>query len=110
MIAVFLSTFVPGLLRIVRYVFQLSYYVVHGQFCEDVNPYPYLMIMGVIFLLTFTITLGMRNRLTRSEPHNLVFLLGSLSVLVFPTLTMEMNWNPCAFINLPDAPIDVIIG
>lgn len=101
MIAVFLSTFDPALVRLARCTFQLSYYAVHSEFCLDVNAYPYIMVMAIVFVGTFAVLMATRGRLSRKEPHNVLFLIGSLWVLIFPCISMDVNWDPCAFVNLP---------
>eukprot|EP01084_Bolivina_argentea_P104835 187703_1 len=108
MICVFVAAFVPGLLRLVRYVFQLVYYMKHNEYCVDVNPLPYLLIMAMLFLLIIVVSL--RKRLTRSEPHNLLFTCGILLPIIFPMLTMTDDFNPCHWVNVPTSDFEIVIG
>ena len=109
MISVFLSTFVPGLYRLVRYPFQIIYYIIYSEYCLDVNKFAYLIIAHIIVILLCGITMGNRKRLTLKQPHNLIFFGGLCFGLFLSVFTMKDDFNPCHVVNTPDSKFGVVI-
>eukprot|EP01084_Bolivina_argentea_P318241 551859_1 len=107
-ISIFIICFIPALFRLIRYLFQFIYYVKYGYFCADYNSLPYLMITSIISFIL--ILFGFKNRIKKSEPHNILFIIGFVISSIFPLLTMKFNLNPCAQVNLPQTDLGVIIG
>merc|ERR1712083_809405 len=91
-VAVFIASSVSGLFRVIRYLFQI------GFECDDANVFPYIIISGMIMdsvsLFVF------RNRLDWHNIHNVFYVGGYAVTLAYPLMTMDINMDPCAAVNV----------
>eukprot|EP01084_Bolivina_argentea_P038859 71835_1 len=99
MIATFIASFVPGLYRLLRYIFQLFYWLfISTNICDDVNVFPYIFCTGIMMAIVSRFIL--RKRLNFDNLHNLLYVSGYVVTLIYPILTMDINFNPCRHINI----------
>lgn len=103
MMAVLIITIGPATLRTLRWTFQTSHYLIYSTFAEDVNFFPYIMATNTVLSLAIFGMLINNDRLSRDQPQNIMLMIGSLGVVMYPMLTMVIDFNPCHRVNLPDA-------